>query len=224
MNIRSAIRTALLGTLCLIGAMGAMHRTVQADETLHTRARYVLRAGDTLDLVYRLTPEFNQTVTVQPDGYVSLDIVGDVQLSGLTLEQARDLILQKASVRLNHPELNVVLKDLDKPFVVVSGEVDRPGKVEIRQNTTALQAVLLAGGFKPGGYDTHVYLFRRINGDNAEVHMLNLHDIHTSKDLERDMMLQPGDMLLVPQNKLEKYSRFIRASALGLYFDPTTLK
>lgn len=214
----------LMVLMLLAGFSGRLQSVAQADETLHQRVRYVLRPGDTLDLFYRLTPEFNQTVTIQPDGFVNLDVVGDIRLAGLTVEQAHDEIVKGAGTRLNRPELNIVLKDFEKPFIVVAGEVDKPGRIDLRGNTTALQAILLAGGFKASGYDTHVYLFRKINGDNAEVRMLNLHDINRTGDLERDVMLQPGDMLLVPQNKLEKFSRFVRASSLGLYFDPTSLK
>jgi polysaccharide export outer membrane protein len=194
----------------------------RADDQLHARSRYVLRPGDVLDLAYRLTPEFNQTVTVQPDGFVNLDIVGDVRLAGLTVDQAHDQIIEKAGKRLNNPELNLVLKDFNKPYVVVAGEVDKPGRYDLREDTTALQAIMLAGGFKASGYDTNVYLFRKINGDEAMVKKLNLHNVKKTADLERDMMLQPGDMLLVPRNKLENVSRVIKAVNLGLYFDPYT--
>ena len=78
----------------------------RADEKLHHRPRYTLRAGDVLELQYRYTPEFNQTVTVLPDGYVNLNVVGDVRVADLTVDQAHDLIVQKAQARLNDPELN----------------------------------------------------------------------------------------------------------------------
>src|ERR1700740_3548992 len=119
-----------------------------ADQELHQRPRYILHAGDVITLDYRYTPEFNQTVTIQPDGYVSLDVVGQVKLGGLTIEQAHDQIVTIASGRLNHPELILTLKDFEHPYIVVAGEVARPGKFELRDDTTALQAIMLAGGFK----------------------------------------------------------------------------
>ena len=57
----------------------------------------------------------------------------------------------------------------------------------------------------------------------AEVRQLNLHNVHRTSDLEHDTELQPGDMLLVTRNKLEHLSRFMKATNLGLYFDPTTI-
>lgn len=191
---------------------------------LKKRERYTLRPGDSFELSYRLTPELNQMVTVQPDGYVNLNVIGDMKVDGLSVEEVHNHIIEKASKHLNQPELNITLKEFNKPYIVVAGEVERPGRIDLRENTTAMQAIMLAGGFKSSGYDTNVYLFRKINGDNAEVKKLNLHNLQKTKDLERDMALLPGDMLLVPRNKLEKLSRVMKATNLGLYFDPTTLK
>jgi polysaccharide biosynthesis/export protein len=195
----------------------------RADEQLHERVRYKLHSGDVVALDYRYTPEFNQTVTIQPDGYVTLNIVGDVKVAGFTLDEVHDQILKMASSRLNHPELNLTLKDFEHPSIVVAGEVAKPGKFDLREDTTALQAVMLAGGFKDSAHDTKVVLFRRLNNQMAEVKQLNLHNIRQTSDLEKDMMLQPGDMLLVTRNKLEHLSRFMKATNLGLYFDPTTI-
>ena len=190
------------------------------EQQLRQRPVYTLHVGDEVALNYRFTPEFNETVTVQPDGNVVLDVVGTVRVAGLTLEQAHDQIVKLASVQLNKPELSITLTRFEQPYVVVAGKVDRPGKIDIRQNTTALQAILLAGGFKDSAKDTKVILFRRINGDMAEVRPLNLHNVNKHADLERDTELEPGDMLLVTRNKLEHLSRFMKAANLGVYFNP----
>src|SRR5262245_36906072 len=87
----------------------------------HTEQRYKLVPGDVIDIAYRYTPEFNQTVTVQPDGYVSLQVVGDLKIGGLTLEEARAKIAEKATVRLKDPELNLFLREFQRPYIVVSG-------------------------------------------------------------------------------------------------------
>ena len=195
----------------------------RADEQLHQRPRYTLQTGDVITLDYRYTPEFNQTVTVQPDGYVTLNVVGDVKATDQTLDSLHDEIIKRASIRLNHPELNVSLKQFQQPYIVVAGEVDKPGKIELHQDTTALQAIMLAGGFKDSARDTKVLLFRRVNQQMAEVRQLDLHNVHKTSDLERDTELEPGDMLLVTRNKLEHLSRFMKATNLGLYFDPTTI-
>jgi polysaccharide export outer membrane protein len=191
-----------------------------ADERLHHRPRYTLRAGDVLNLQYRYTPELNQTVTVLPDGYVSLNLVGDVKVSGLTVRQAHDVIIQKAQTRLNDPELNLILKEFQQPYVVVAGEVGKPGKIDLRENTTAMQAILLSGGFSPSAQSGQVLLFRKINSDTAEIRVLKLTKLHKTADLERDVQLESGDMLLVPRDKIERVSRYIKLLNIGTYFNP----
>jgi polysaccharide export outer membrane protein len=189
-------------------------------QTLQQRPRYTLHPGDTVDLTLRFTPEYNQSLTVQPDGFINVNLIGDVKVSGLTLDQAHDMIVQKLSVPLNKPELNLVLKEFQRPYVVVGGDVQTPGKIELRQDMTAMQAILLAGGFKATARDTRIVVFRHIDSNNGEVKILNLHRIEDRKDLERDMALQAGDMILVPQNRIATFSRYMDAVHFSTYMSP----
>ncbi len=203
-----------------LGALMVPAVAARGENQLHSRPIYALHTGDVIALSYRYTPEFNQTVTVQPDGFVNLSIVGGVKVGGLSVEQARRKIVDEASQRLNHPELTITLQKFEQPYVVVAGEVEHPGKIDLHDDTTALQAVMLAGGFKDSARDTQVILFRRINADDAEVRKLNLHNVKKHRDLERDAELEPGDMLLVTRNKMEHLARFMKATDMGVFFNP----
>ena len=182
--------------------------------------RYQLVSGDVIDVIYRYTPEFNQTVTIQPDGYVLLEIVGDIKVSGLTLEQARKKIIEKAGVRLKDPEVTLLLKEFQKPYFVVSGEVAQTGKFEMRENITALQAVMMAGGFKESAKVSQVVVFRKLNAEFAEVKTLNLKTVKKTSDLENDLTLQSGDIIFVPRNTFSKIEKFVRLSSLGAILNP----
>jgi polysaccharide export outer membrane protein len=186
--------------------------SVLADDKLHTHASYQLQRGDTITLEYRLSPELNQTTMIGPDGYVDLNIAGSVKLAGLTLQQAHDLIIERDSARLNQPELNLQLKDFQRPYVMVAGQVLMPGKVEIRGDMTALQAIMLAGGFRNTARETKIVLFRRISGnsDMAEVRQVNLHQLNKTKQLEQDLALEPGDILYVPESMSAQFSKYMR--------------
>jgi polysaccharide export outer membrane protein len=188
--------------------------------TKPTEDRYLLTAGDVLDIQYRYTPEFNQTLIVQPDGYISLEVGGDVKVGGRTLQEVRSVILAKANTRLESPEVIVVLKEFQKPYVVVAGEVNQPGKIELREKLTAIQAVLLAGGMKETAKSSQVLVFKRLNGDTAEVKVLNFKTLKHTSDLENDLMLQPGDMILVPRNRISKIERYVRYASMAAFFAP----
>jgi polysaccharide export outer membrane protein len=189
-------------------------------QELRARPKYTLRPGDVVELQYRYTPELNQTVTVLPDGDVNLNLIGNVKVSDLTVEQTHDLIVEKARARLNDPDLNLTLKEFQRPYIVVSGEVASPGKIDLRETTTAMQAILLAGGFKETAHSGQVLLFRKINSDTAEVKILKLAHIKKTAQLEQDAQLEPGDMLLVPRNKLENVSRYMKLFNIGAYINP----
>lgn len=182
--------------------------------------RYQLVSGDVIDVIYRYTPEFNQTVTIQPDGYILLEIVGDIKMSGLTLEQARQRIIDKATVRLKDPEITLLLKEFQKPYFVVSGEVAQTGKFEMREDITALQAVMMAGGFKESAKSSQIVVFRKLNADIAEVKTLNLKKVKKTSDLENDLTLQSGDIIFVPRNTFSKIEKYVRLSNIGAIIAP----
>jgi polysaccharide export outer membrane protein len=207
------IRLQLL-LITLLAAVG-----LAPAQELKQRPQYRLQPGDLLELQYHYTPELNQTAAITPDGYVNLNMVGSLKISELTVQEAHDLIVKKASERLNDPDLNLILRDFQRPYVVVAGEVPKPGRIDLRESTTAMQAVLLAGGFADTAQSGQVVLFRRINSDEAEVKVLHLTNINNTRKLEQDVKLQQGDMLLVPRNKVAKLSRYMKLLNIGTYFN-----
>src|SRR5207237_5675076 len=71
--------------------------------TTVTEERYQLQPGDVVEIQYRYSPEFNQTVTVQPDGYITLEVGGDLKVAGMTVDQTREAIMKKESTGLQDP-------------------------------------------------------------------------------------------------------------------------
>jgi polysaccharide export outer membrane protein len=183
--------------------------------------RYRLQPNDVVEVHYRYTPEFDQTITVQPDGFVNLQIVGDLKLQGLTLDQVKAAILEGASRRLQDPEVTLILKDFEKPYFVVGGEVANPGKFEMRGQVSAVQAIAMAGGFKTlSAKHSQVILFRRTGSDLAKTEILNLKAAMSTHATEPLADLRPGDVLVVPQNRVSKIERYIKWANMGLYLNP----
>ena len=182
--------------------------------------RYHLQPSDILDLHYRYSPEFDQTITVQPDGFVTLQLVGDLKLQGLTVDQAKTAILARASERLKDPEITLVLKEFEKPYFVVGGEVTTPGKFEMRGQVNAMQAIAMAGGFKaPSAKHSQVILFRRVGPDLARTEILDLKAAMSPTGASEPLTdLRPGDMLIVPQNRISKIERLVKIANIGAYF------
>ena len=180
-------------------------------------ARYTVRKGDVLDLNFPFTPEFNQTVTVQPDGYITLRGVGDLRVAGQTTPQVVEKVQAAYAGTLHDPVVTVDLKDFEKPYFVASGEVTRPGKYDLRGETTVTQAVAIAGGFTSSAKHSQVLLFRPVSDQWVEVKKLNVKEMLQSANLSEDLHLLPGDMLFVPKNALSKISPFIPRPTMGVW-------
>lgn len=187
--------------------------------TLQSRdQRYRLERDDVFDLDFVLTPEFNQTVTVQPDGYISLRGVGDIKVLDQTIPEATTTIRAAYADILDHPPIAIVLKDFEKPYFVAGGWVGKPGKYDLRGETTLSQAIQVAGGLRDGAKTSQVILFRSSSNNWVEVKKLNVKDVLTAKDTREDVRLQPGDMFLIPKGTFAKIEPFIPRATLGAYF------
>jgi protein involved in polysaccharide export with SLBB domain len=199
------------------------------DDVVHPKARtrnprYRIQADDILELAFRYTPEFDQEVTVQPDGYVQLKGISvDVHIQGQTVPEVIETLKRAYAGILHDPVISVVLRDFEKPYFIAGGQVGKPGKYDLRGPTSATQAVAIAGGFIDFAKSKQVLLFRRYNDDSVEVKVLNLKRVLKNKDVGEDLMLEPGDMLYVPKTPMAAIDRFLPRSSLGTYFSPAIL-
>jgi polysaccharide export outer membrane protein len=178
--------------------------------------RYLLRASDVLQITFPISPEYDQTATVQPDGYISLRGVGDLYIAGKSLPELTEALRKAYEQFLHQPVINVELKDFEKPYFIAGGEFGHPGKYELRGDTTVAEAVAIAGGFTDKAKHSQVVLYRRAPGGWAEAKRLDVKQMLASKDLSEDPHLRPGDLIYVPKNTLSKIRQFIPSTGLGM--------
>jgi polysaccharide export outer membrane protein len=181
---------------------------------------YRLNKSDVVDVKFMFSPEFDQTATVQPDGYIALKGAGQLFAGGLTVDELRDAVRDAYAPMLRDPEVSVILTGFDKPYFVAAGQVVRPGKYELRSPTGVVAAIAIAGGFNDQAKHSQVVLFRLITDGIVESHVLNIKAMLASRNLEEDIELKPGDMLFVPQNKISKIRRYFPTSSLSTFFTP----
>jgi polysaccharide export outer membrane protein len=182
---------------------------------------YRLRRSDVVEISFTVAPEFNQTLTVQPDGYVMLKDAGMVEVQGLNLQQFVEAVQKAYRGYLHDPQVAVSLKDFDRPYFIVGGQVGKPGKYELRSDTTVAEAVEIAGGLTPQSKHSQVVLFRRVNDDLLETRLLDLKKMLNQRSLKEDDHLRPGDLVFVPQNTISKIARYLSKPSLSMYVSPT---
>jgi polysaccharide biosynthesis/export protein len=186
-------------------------------------ADYRLESGDTIEVLYRKSPEFNQTVTVQPSGSVTLQLIGSVPIGGLTVAEAQERITRLAGVRLNDPEVSLAVRDFDKPHFTVMGEVANPGRYELRGSLSAIDGLAMAGGFKITAKHTQILLIHRVNNVIGETQLIDYRTLEKPQHRGQELIaLRPGDLIIVPQSKLSKVERYVKIVNTGVYYNPIT--
>lgn len=107
---------------------------------------YLLFAGDQIEVLVWRVPEVSRTVTIRPDGYITLPLLQEVKAAGLTPRELAASVAKAYSGRLVKPEVTVLPVQVRQPMVYVLGDVKVPGAYPYRNAVTAAQAVALAGG------------------------------------------------------------------------------
>ena len=170
--------------------------------------RYKINRDDVLVLSFPLSPELNQKVTVQPDGYISLQSAGDVYVQGLTVRELVEAVKKAYAHVLHDPIVDVDLLDFQKPLFTVLGQVGKPGQYDLRSDITVTQAIAVAGGFVSTA-KTQVFLYRAVSANWAEVRELKLNDILRGKNIGEDVHLRPGDMIFVPEKFIANFKKYV---------------
>lgn len=171
--------------------------------------RYALQSQDVVSVSFPLSPELNQTVTIQPDGYVSLQNAGSIYLKGLTVPEAAVAIKKAYTDILHDPIIDVDLQDYQRPHFTVSGQVGKPGQYEIRADITVSEALAVAGGMTMMTAKTQVFVLHRVSNGWAEVKQVDLRSISKGKKLEQDILVQPGDMIYVPEKFIANFRKYV---------------
>jgi polysaccharide export outer membrane protein len=196
----------ILAIVALLSSVIAPHVIAQTGDewSRWTSGRYRITPGDVLEIAFPFVPELNQTVTVQPDGYVSLKEVSDMRLQGRTVAQVKADLLDAYGQFVRDPVLTVTLKEFQAPYFIAGGDITKPGRYELRGATTLTEALALAGGPVRGANLSRVVIFRQSPNEQLEVKQVNVRSMYGKRDLSEDVLLRPGDMVFVPTGVLGK--------------------
>lgn len=168
-----------------------------------------LKPGDTLSITVLQDPKLDRTVVVDPLGEIAFPLAGHIRARGLTPIALENIL--KAKLRPNYKDeaLDVTValanapKDVPeedlKPKIFVTGEVLRPGPYVVRQPTTLMQALSLAGGLGPYAAKKRIQVRRRAPGGDETIYMFNYRAYEAGADLEGNIVLRAGDVIMVPE-------------------------
>jgi len=160
-------------------------------------ADYVIGADDQLKIVFWRDDSLSGDVVVRPDGKISLTLLNDIQAAGLTPNQLREALVAAAARYVTDPSVTVIVKLINSRKVYVTGQVNKPGPFLLNDNMTILQMLALAGGLQEWADADHI-LVMRTEGGQTKSYKFNYKDVRKGKNLQQNIMLKPGDTIVVP--------------------------
>jgi polysaccharide export outer membrane protein len=162
-----------------------------------TDPAYKIGPQDVLRIDVWKEPEISRAVPVRPDGKITLPLLNDVQAAGLTPQQLAAKISEGLKKFITSPQVTVGVTEINSRKIFVNGEVSRPGAFPLLPNMTILQALSSSGGFTQFARLKNIYVLRMEDGKQVK-HMFNYKDAVSGKNIEQNIILQGGDIIVVP--------------------------
>jgi len=158
---------------------------------------YIVGESDVLRVNVWKEPEVSQTVIVRTDGNISLPLINDVKVAGLTPVQIQSMVAEKLKGFLNSPQVTVTVTDIRSKRAFITGEVVRPGGYGLNSQTTVLQMIAQAGGFTPFAKRDSIVVLRSEDGKLQRL-KFKYKQVIDGKNTEQNIALHPGDTVVVP--------------------------
>lgn len=170
---------------------------------------YRIGAGDELAIKFFFAPELNDTLHVRPDGKISLPFAEGIVAAGRTPEELGRAIHKKIQRTVKQPDVVVVVRHAASSRAFVGGEVAKAGSVALRGNETLLQVLNEAGWVTPAANRHEVALVRHDHEGRARVYELDLDKITNSEDTRHNVVMQAGDIVMVPPSDITSFDRWV---------------
>jgi polysaccharide biosynthesis/export protein len=197
--------------LVLIGlfllANGCVAYSPKPNEANPAPFEFRLGAGDRIGIAV-WKEDLTLETEIGPDGAISFPLIGRIELSGLTLDEARVQLASRLMTHLKSPTVTVMLKEMRSKVIHVVGEVSRPGSVPFVRGANVVSAIQAAGSYIPATANTSEVRVVRDRMTTPRVFRVDLEKISAAEDT--DMYLEPGDMVYVPPRGITSWDRAVR--------------
>jgi polysaccharide biosynthesis/export protein len=186
MKISRLVLSIVFGLIALLQSIHSL-----ADEN------YRLHYGDTVFISVWGEETLQKEVKVLPDGSITFPLAGRVDVENVSTVEAQKRITDKLKVYLNDPQVTVVVTSVEGNKAYIIGKVLKAGAIPLTGPTTVLQALSLAGGFDKFAELSKIKVLRNVNNKQT-VMTVNYDRLIQGQNLESNLLLQPGDTILVP--------------------------
>ncbi|MHB8453975.1 MAG: polysaccharide biosynthesis/export family protein [Acidiferrobacterales bacterium] len=158
---------------------------------------YLIQPGDILTVSVWKEKDLQSDELVRPDGALSFPLTGDIQAAGKTVEQVREEIATRLGKYIPDPVVTVTMKQIAGNVIYVIGKVNKPGVFVANGNVDVMQALSIAGGMTPYASENSIRILRR-QGSTESAIPFKYAQVRDGKHLEQNIILQAGDVVVVP--------------------------
>ena len=182
--------------LALIQGISAAHAepAAQPQQTV-AAGEYRVNPGDVLDISVWKEEGLTKEVLVRPDGGISFPLAGDLQVQGLTVDVITGLIIERLNAYLSEPVVTVAIKHSNQKFYVV-GKVNKPGDIQSLARLSVMQALSMAGGLNAFADQDDITVIHRSGNKTVSLNF-DYAAVSKGEDLEQNITLEPGDVVVV---------------------------
>lgn len=153
--------------------------------------------GDVLEILVWNDENLSRTVSVRPDGRISVPLLNDVTAAGMTPMQLRDILAKGFSRYRSEPEVSVIVREIQSLKFSVMGQVKTPGRFDLKGRITVIDALAQAGGFTDFAKKDRIVVWRNDNGQMRPVGF-DYQRLLTDLDATQNFFVMPGDIIVVP--------------------------
>ncbi len=158
---------------------------------------YKVGIDDELQISVWKEPDLSVQVVVRPDGIITIPVVDDVPVVGLTTKQVADILTDKLKNVVAEPQVTVIVRKINSRKVYLTGQVGRPGAVSLTGHETALQVIAESGGLNIYAKAEKIYILRKADGRQQKL-PFNYKKAINGEDPKSDIALENGDVIVVP--------------------------
>lgn len=158
---------------------------------------YRIGPADVLQISVWKNDALSRTVPVRPDGMISLPLINDLQVAGLTPTQLRDILKKKLAVYLPNPEVSVIVMEMHSFTVSVLGEVKTAGRYQFASRVTVLDVLARAGGITEFASSSDILVLRPAGNAMTKI-PFNFRKVIAAPEKNGNFFVQPGDIVVVP--------------------------
>jgi len=159
--------------------------------------RYLLNAGDVLDISVWNEEALQKQVAILPDGMISFPLAGELSAQGHSVTELQSSLKEKLAEYLSDPVVTVSVVSVSGNTVHIMGKVLQPGSFVMTKNIDVMQALSLAGGLSPYAKENDIIVIRR-NGEKQQTLPVHYAAIKKGQDLKTNIILMSGDVIVIP--------------------------